>query len=349
MPRSVVFVWTYPMDKVAGLPANQRNELFQASADARQLQPAIIEKDFWACWVLRKLFGADELKGKLVFKGGTSLSKVHGLIERFSEDIDLVLAWGLIGYGDDGVDPWQEQPSVNKQNRFNEEFNRNAANYIRGTLCPLIEKITVSVDSIRWVIHEREPHVIEVHYPASFGSAAFHPELKLEIGPLASWIPKGNHSIRPYAAEDFPKVFDDPDCPLVAITAERTFWEKATILHQQAHRTGSMPSRYSRHYYDLYRMAQSDVATLALADLSLLDDVVKFKQRFYHCGWASYDTAKPGTFKLMPTESGVAELRKDYAAMRPMFFSDPPEWNKVLVGLKTLEDQINSVGDEREA
>lgn len=331
------------MDKFAQLSQKQRNEIFEASAEERGLVPAIIEKDFWVCWLLKKLFNAPELKGRMVFKGGTSLSKVHGLIERFSEDIDLVLAWGLIGYGEDGVDPWQEMPSANQQNRFNATFNEKAAKYIRETLCPLVETITSSVEGIRCVISD-DPHVIEVHYPAAFGSSAFMPEVKLEIGPLASWVPKGNHIVRPYAAEDFPQVFDDPDCPVVAITAERTFWEKATILHQQAHRTKDkpMPSRYSRHYYDLYQMTRSNVAANAVADLALLDDVVKFKQRFYRSPWASYETAKPGSFRLMPADESDVVLRNDYTAMRPMFFSDPPAWDDILDGLRTLEQQINS-------
>ncbi len=335
------------MDKVAALSAQERSELFEASANQRKLQPAIIEKDFWVCWLLKKLFGAPELQGKLVFKGGTSLSKVHGLIERFSEDIDLVLAWSLIGYGEEGVDPWQDMPSGNQQNRFNNEFNEKAARYIREILCPLVATITASVNGIRCVIPD-DPHVIEVYYPAAFGSSAFTPEVKLEIGPLASWVPKGKHIVRPYAAEDFPQVFDDPDCPVVAITAERTFWEKATILHQQAHRAKDklMPPRYSRHYYDLFQMTQCNVAANAIADLSLLDDVVKFKQRFYRSPWASYETAKPGTFRLMPPESGTESLRKDYAAMRPMFFSDPPAWDHILDGLKLLEDQINAAQEK---
>ncbi len=66
----------------------------------------------------------------------------------------------------------------------------------------------------------------------------------------------------------FPKLFELPECPVVAITAERTFWEKATILHQQAHRAGSMPAGYSRHYYDLHRLAESHVGASALDDLN---------------------------------------------------------------------------------
>jgi hypothetical protein len=95
--------------------------------------------------------------------------------------------------------------------------------------------------------------------PASFSEAYLHPKVLLEIGPLASWVPSARHTIQPYAAEVFPKVFIEPACQVVAISAERTFWEKATILHQQAHRTGAMPSRYSRHYYDFYKLASSPV------------------------------------------------------------------------------------------
>lgn len=87
------------MDKVAALTDAQRSELFEATAGAMGIHPAVAEKDFWVCWVLKKLFASPELKDKLVFKVGTSLSKVFKLIDRFSEDIDLVLNWELLGYG----------------------------------------------------------------------------------------------------------------------------------------------------------------------------------------------------------------------------------------------------------
>jgi predicted nucleotidyltransferase component of viral defense system len=90
------------MDKVAALGDRERSQLFEETAARRSIHPAIIEKDFWVCWVLKKVFGCDELANHVIFKGGTSLSKVHGLIDRFSEDIDLVLNWELLGYGKGG-------------------------------------------------------------------------------------------------------------------------------------------------------------------------------------------------------------------------------------------------------
>jgi len=103
------------MDKVAGLSASDRRDLFSASAEAKGIPPAIIEKDFWVCWVLKYLFTSPQLGRHLVFKGGTSLSKVFGLIARFSEDIDLVLNWELLGYGVEGMNPWVSQPSKTRR------------------------------------------------------------------------------------------------------------------------------------------------------------------------------------------------------------------------------------------
>jgi predicted nucleotidyltransferase component of viral defense system len=102
------------MDKIAALPAAQRSELFAETAARRGMTPAIAEKDFWVTWTLGKLFSHPELSRILMFKGGTSLSKVFGLIERFSEDIDLILDWRILT----GEDP--EAPrSKAKQEKLN--------------------------------------------------------------------------------------------------------------------------------------------------------------------------------------------------------------------------------------
>ena len=151
---------------------------------------------------------------------------------------------------------------------------------------------------------------MNVAYPAAFSEDYLRPEVRLEIGPLASWDPSDRHVIQPYAADSFPEVFEEPDCPVVAIAAERTFWEKATILHQEAHREGATPSRYSRHYYDTYKLATSPVRQVALKDVGLLQQVVEFKQRFYPCGWARFEDARPGTFRLMPNVARFPGLQR---------------------------------------
>ena len=136
----------------------------------------------------------------------------------------------------------------------------------------------------------------------------------------------------------------------MAIAAERTFWEKATILHQEAHRTALIPQRYSRHYYDLYKLAVSPVRTSALANPKLLLDVVAFKQRFYPSGWARYDLAVPGSLKLLPTiPSHVENLARDYEEMQVMLFGAPPEFQEILDELRNLEAEINATAPKDES
>jgi len=126
--------------------------------------------------------------------------------------------------------------------------------------------------------------------------------------------------------------------------AHRTFWEKATILHAEYHRSLDKPllPRYSRHYADVAAMAQTTTKDEAMADLGLLESVCHHKDRFYHCGWARYLEAKPGTFHVVPREERLAALRRDYQDMRVMYFSEAPTFDVVLGQLASLEHEINN-------
>ena len=329
------------MDQAANLPSRQRAELFRETGSRRGIGSAVAEKDFWVCWVLKRLFADPVLKEHIVFKGGTTLSKVFGIIERFSEDVDLILDWRLLGFGEGLENPYQEFGSNTKQDQFNKRFNEKAAEYIAGELLPRLFSIFAVCPQVTAAIDTRDAQAIEVAYPAAFSETYLRPNVRLETGPLAAWVPSAPYVIRPYAADVFPELFADPACPVVAIAAERTFWEKATILHQQAHRTGVMPPRYSRHYYDLHRLAHSPVKDTALHAWDLLRDVVEFKQRFYPCGWANYEQARPGTFKLMPVAPHRRDLEKDYDAMRVMIFGEVPQFARIIETLAGLEEEIN--------
>jgi hypothetical protein len=272
-----------------------------------------------------------------MFKGGTSLSKVYNLIERFSEDIDLVLDWRVLG----GDDPLAER-SKTKQAQLNAAINAQAQKYIGGELLRLVEAALDGVCGCR--IDVDDPFVIDINYPAAFPDEYLRSEVRLEIGPLASWLPYEDRSTSCYAAEAFPNVFEQRECAVKVIKAERTFWEKATILHHEAHRPegNSQPARYSRHYYDLAKMAQPPVKEQALADPGLLASVVAFKQRFYPRGWARYDLAKPGTLMLVPEGHVLASVRSDYRAMENMIFGEMPAFEEILSVLQALQEEINA-------
>jgi len=324
------------MDQVARLPAAERSALFSETAASMGTTPAVIEKDFWVTWVLDRLFQHPDIERLLMFKGGTSLSKVYRLIERFSEDIDLILDWRMLS----GEDPLAER-SKTSQERLNEAINKQARAYIGGKL--LANVSAALSDVCHCEIETNNLHVINMRYSPAFPDKYLRPEVRLEIGPLASWLPHEERTIQCYAAEAFPQVFERRECPVRVIKAERTFWEKATILHHEAHRPtdNPQPPRYSRHYYDIAKMAESPVKNAALANLELLANVVKFKERFYPRSWARYDLAKPGSFRLVPEGHILAAVETDYRAMANMIFGDRPEIGKIMTILKKLQDEIN--------
>lgn len=326
------------MNSVAALSEEKRRELFSATAARKGMTAAAAEKDFWVCWVLLKLFEHQRLSSKILFKGGTSLSKVFRLVERFSEDIDLILDWRLLTEAKPDA-----KRSRTQQDDLNENILLKANDYLRKDLLPSVkEAVGVYCQA---EIDGNDEDVIQIRYPGVFKDPYLRPDIRLEIGPLAGWIPHAEYAIVPYAAEEFPHLFVSAQCKVKAIKAERTFWEKATILHREAFRSQkSKPQiHYSRHYYDLARMSRSLVKAEAFKDIDLLNKVVEFKEHFYPCGWAKYELAKPGTMRLLPPSHVEKVLRDDYEAMRIMVFGEYPSFDDILKELRSLEGEINSL------
>ena len=327
------------MNAFARMTLSEQAFYFEQAALKTGLSAEAVEKDFWVVWTLDKLFRSPLLADKIIFKGGTSLSKVFGLIRRFSEDIDLILDWNEVVAEDPNL-----KRSKNKQDRFNKSVPELSRKYIAEVFLPEVIAVLDGVCSAG--IEEGAPDVINIRYPSSFESDYLRPEIRLEIGPLALWVPNAEYEIRSYMAETFPAVFEQPSCRVKAIKAERTFWEKATILHAEAFRPESkqLSLRYSRHYYDLAMMAvDPTVKAAAFHNLDLLHTVAEFKARFYPASWANYELAKPGTFKLVPAEKNRRFLAHDYEQMKVMFFGEIPPFDELLESLKTLEDEINAL------
>jgi len=303
------------------------------------LTPSAVEKDFWVVWVLNNLFQSELLAEKIIFKGGTNLSKVFGLIRRFSEDIDLILDWNEVVK----EDPNHER-SKNKQDKFNKSVPVLSRQYIADVFLPEVIDMLDGICSAE--VEKDAPDVINIRYPSSFESSYLRPEIRLEIGPMALWVPNEQYEIRSYISETFPSVFDKPSCKVMAIKAERTFWEKATILHAEAFRPASktLPLRYARHYYDLAMMvADNSVKQAAFDNMDLLFSVAAFKTKFYPSSWANYDLAKPGTFRLLPAEDNLNNLAHDYTQMKVMFFGDILPFEDIIKSLQQLEDEINAL------
>lgn len=303
---------------------------------------AIVEKDFWVCVMLDYLFTRSPWKTRLAFKGGTSLSKAFGLIKRFSEDIDLILDWRLLGYGKD--EPWEERSNT-QQDLFNERANERSAAFLKDEFVPRVkadleaelgQKIALEIDA-------HDPNTVVFRYPCAFEDVAILREIRLESGALAAWTPASKRTIRPYAAEAYPLLFKTAETSVYTVEPERTFWEKVTILHREAMRTperGPIQARYSRHYYDLWCMIETGTKDKALKKTALLEEVVRFKRKFYRCSWAKYERAKMGEISLLPPKCSMKALYEDYRHMQNMIFGPKPPFEEVLAAIGALEEEL---------
>lgn len=226
------------MLEIAKRSDKDRSDLFTATAVKVGMNEAIVEKDFWVCWMLEILFHHCDYSNQLSFKGGTSLSKGYGVIERFSEDIDLILDWRILGYKLN--EPWESR-SNSAQDRFNEEANDKTIAFLEEKLIPHLSRVVQEqgIEKYKFFIDESDRQTIRFVYPQIFADEALVQEIRLEIGSLAAWTPLTERSITPFVAEHFPQVFSKSKTIVRTVQAKRTFWEKATILHSEAHRIGS--------------------------------------------------------------------------------------------------------------
>jgi hypothetical protein len=327
------------------LTTAERRVYFEQAALRRNVSAIILEKDFWVCWVLSILFKS-QFAESLVFKGGTSLSKVFGLIDRFSEDIDLSISPQFLNLPEPGA-------SRTQADKWMTSAETACGEAVRDILLPALE-LTAQDELGRaqgcWFEYTVEASsqspVLLFHYPTtqSAGLSYLKRSVKLEFGALTNQRPIAVYPIRPWLFELIPKICGDWSCNVTALDVQRTFWEKATILHAEYYRPKEKPTpdRFSRHYADTAAILQHGDGRTALRDEALRRDVVAWKSRFFGSTWARYDLAMPGTFRLVPPKERLLALRGDYEAMRVMYVSHPRSFDEVLSILMDGEQSINS-------
>lgn len=340
------------MDDFARLQNRERQRYFTEASEQCDLAAQIIEKDFWVCWCLKRLFLLPEFQGHLTFKGGTSLSKVYHVIERFSEDVDVSIERAFLGFG--GANEPEAANSHKQQRHRIEELQKKCQKVIAEQLEPQLRQAiaaALAVDatwSLKQDSHDPDGQTLLFQYPSAVSSNLspyFASSVRIELGARSDAFPVEAGTISPILCDAFTGVLRNSQCSVRVLGAERTFWEKATILHMLHHASekGRLRPGMSRHYYDVYKMAQSKVLASAMKSIDLLSRVAAHKSVFFKAAWANYETAYPGTLRLAPNEAIVENLKGDYLAMQEMFFKEPPPFDEILSYLPDLESQINHV------
>ncbi len=322
----------------------QRRELFAATAARMGIGERLVEKDYWVCWMLRRLFTLPEAARHLTFKGGTSLSKAFGLIARFSEDIDLIIDRSWLGVPDaPSGSPLQWLKKIKKACRYK----------VRDELLPALDQeLQTHLAGQEWKLvgeqeSDEDPRVVLFRYPTVLSPTVggyVQAEVKMEFNARSDADPTKEATVRAYAATEFPAVLPDADIPLRCLTPERTLWEKATLLHEELCRPieeGVRP-RLSRHFYDLAQLLEGGVGERALADLALYDRVVQHRAVFFANDWmGDYSTLLAGPLILKPADDRRADWLRDYGQMGEMFFHEAPAFDDVMAAVEAFATKFN--------
>lgn len=339
------------MKTLLGMDHERRRQVFVQTAAKMNLAAVSVEKDFWVCWTLEKLFKLTCGK-HLTFKGGTSLSKAWGLIERFSEDIDITIHRDLLGFGGD------DAPHVavsNSQRKKRLDALKDACEqYIAGPL--FIELQTEIANDLTerdsWSLRPdtEDSQTLLFEYPSVFPTGAEYLRrwVQIEMGGRADVEPSDQVTIRPYVAEAFPQLLPDAIVDIRAILPVRTFWEKAMLLHEEGFRPDKKQRKNSlaRHYYDIYRMIQAGIGDEALTDLNLFFDIAAQREQYFRYTWVDYKTYQPGQLRILPADEDLPNWHADYNNMqREMFFGEVPKFEKVLEHAKIFQDRFNGLAE----
>jgi hypothetical protein len=307
-------------DSIFSLSARDRADFFQAAVARVGRTAILLEKDVWVVWALRALF-EDHVGAHLVFKGGTSLSKAHRLIERFSEDVDLTydireLAGDLLPRAPGGE--VLDIPATPSQvRRIRAIVDERLPAWVRDIVAPIIQA-RLERDGAQATI-EIAGSNLSIRY-AQQDHGQVKSAVLLEFGARATGEPADVHDI----ACDSAAAGLDIDLPTArprVMKAERTFWEKATAVHVFCRSGDPVGDHKARHWYDLERLHANGVAGRAIADASLAAQVATHKRAFFRerdtaGGWIDYHAAVGGGLQLVPVGAHLAELEADYAAMQ---------------------------------
>jgi len=334
------------------LSPDDRREALEVAAAASGWPAYLLEKDIWLVWALQSLGTDEQLLASLTFKGGTSLSKAHGLIERFSEDVDLTLNIQHL---------WPEVDLSPAANPSQAQARRKAADrklkqWVQEIPLPLLQRAAAAVGvpmDLSLKVAEpdrRQPPTILLRYQplvaAPEGSFGYvRPTVLLEFNAHCTGEPHGAMQIACKAATHL-TMLAFPSAQLLVMDPKRTFLEKAAAVHVACRKGGwgsGEGDRYSRHWYDLDRLASAGIAEAAMRDRVLAMEVAQHKEDFWRKPPIDYTQALSGDLQLVPTGDGLLALEADYIAMASsgMLRGEAPAFADLMERCARLEQMCN--------
>lgn len=339
-------------EALLNLTPDDLHDVFQAGASNGPWLSEVLEKDVWVVWCLDALFHQPDAPD-YVFKGGTSLSKVYGVIDRFSEDVDITVSTKDTRILGDG-DPLDGTISNTRRKALNDEATAKLQGYLATDLAPYLADLA-SATLPEWNRPEfvASTDSISVRYPSVVPQIGGPPYIErrvlLEFGTRGGTEPRTAHAVTTYLEQAIEPT-DQLALPrakgVMTLSVERTFWEKATLIHAELARPDrALKARYARHWYDLHRIStHATIGPLVLAAAPAFAQVIDIKTKQFRSGGVRYEDCGRGNLQLVPNGALYTQLRSDFQIMQAsgMFLAEPPQFNAIIDQLRDLEIAINA-------
>ena len=328
------------------LSATERRDALDVAARRGGRETFLLEKDTWVVATLRVLFEAP-FGRHLVFKGGTSLSKVWQAIRRFSEDIDIT--YDIRGFAPDLVVGGDEEaipPTRSQERRWTRAIRPRLVDWVRDTAGPFVREELANAGLPALIRAEAERLYIG-YEPLFEPRGIVRPEVQVDFGARSTGEPHAVHPVVCDASAHLPGLVF-PEARPVTMLPERTFWEKATSMHVYCLQGRVRGERWSRHWHDLVRLDDAGIAARALADHELALAVARHKAMFFRENDSDrqridYHSAVSGNLRLVPSGTAQEALAEDYASMLStgMLLDQDEPFDLVMARCAAIEARAN--------
>lgn len=336
------------MNKWLAIPEDRKIKAYTQIAENTGMASHAVEKDWWVVQVLSTIFEM-ESGNHLVFKGGTSLSKAWGLINRFSEDVDLAIDRSFLGF--EGELRKKEITALRKKANL----------FITESFFPELQQkmFDKGFENLRWEIldskeSDQDPKIIMMYYTNAIESPGYlQPKVQIEIGCRSLREPFKTQKINAMVDEHYPDAdFAMPYIEVPTVIPERTFLEKIFLLHEEFSKPAQniRVQRLSRHLYDVYQLSKTTIALNALADKKLYETIVNHRHQFTRVSGVDYNLHQPQTLNPIPPDAIIKAWEADYNTMlTEMIYGDAPSFNVLMKRLIDLKAEINGLNWKMES
>ncbi len=326
------------------LTTEQKQNIITQTAVKTGLPTYAVEKDGWVCLLLRAVFQS-KYASNIIFKGGTSLSKAYNIINRFSEDVDLIIDRKLLGF--------EALPSNTAVKKLRKASGSFIINDFRVELINQLSNLGIGPEMYTIKYNDKvddtsDPNTLEVYYNPIIpnDNPYIQPRVLIEMGARSLTEPAEEREVISFIDTEYAYLpFAQKPTKVKVVVPTRTFIEKVLLLHEEFSKPleAIRSERLSRHLYDLDRLMDTEYALSAYKNKELFEHIVEHRKTITPLRNISYDNHNRNSLQIIPPDSVSKDWEQDYKAMQEnMVIGDSKSFPILMVRMHEIMENFKN-------